>query len=180
MIDITENVKKITDRNLSERYIENATELATYDLEEIVGLDLVEALDNYPALLEKYVKPYLTYRAAYYVVNLTSTKVSNIGANVTGDEKVEVARVTEKANFYRHQADRLAYRLQNYLRHYYNDYPELSESCKKNLYSATSCQLWLGGPRAYRFPNLSGYNVDKLMGLYGDFNLDFNSDFFVN
>lgn len=181
-MNIVENVRKITDKNVSERYIENATELATYDLEEIVGLELVEAIESgmYSALTEKYIKPYLTYRAAYYVVNITSTKVNNIGANVTGDEKVEVSRIAEKANFYRHQADRLAYRLQNYLRHNYSSYPELSESCKKNLYSATSCQLWLGGPRAYRFPDLSGYKVDKLLGLSGDFSSDFNLDFFVN
>ena len=59
MIDIKENVKQITDKNVSDRYIENATELATYDLEEIVGLEMLEALERgtYSALLEKYVKP---------------------------------------------------------------------------------------------------------------------------
>ena len=46
MIDIKENVKQITDKNVSDRYIENATELATYDLEEIVGLEMLEALDH--------------------------------------------------------------------------------------------------------------------------------------
>ena len=182
MIDIKENVKQITDKNVSDRYIENATELATYDLEEIVGIKLLEALERgtYSALLEKYVKPYLSYRAAYYLVNITSTKVRNVGANVTGDDKVTVERVSEKANFYRHQADRLCYRLQNYLRQHSSDYPELSKSGGKNLYSATSTQLWLGGPRAYRYPGLCGYKVDKVLGLSGDFNLDFNLDFFVN
>lgn len=181
MIDIKENVKQITDKNVSDRYIENATELATYDLEEIVGLKMLEALESgmYSALLERYVKPYLSYRAAYYLVNITSTKVRNVGANVTGDDKVTVSRISEKANFYRHQADRLCYRLQNYLRQYSSDYPELSKS-SKNLYSATSTQLWLGGPRAYRYPGFGGYKVGKVLGLSGDFNNDFNLDFFVN
>ena len=96
MIDIKENVKQITDKNVSDRYIENATELATYDLEEIVGLEMLEALERgtYSALLERYVKPYLSYRAAYYVVGITSTKVRNVGANVTGDDKVTVERIS--------------------------------------------------------------------------------------
>lgn len=99
-------------------------------------------------------KRYIGYMTISEIVVISTIKINNIGANRTSDENVETLNVSDTMymkNYYIQHADFYKKRLQEYLLKNYSEFPELT-SCdcnniKKNLYSAASCGIWLGGPR---------------------------------
>lgn len=159
--DVVELIRSLTSKNLNETFITPAYNLAVQDLEDMVGLKFVANLDNLDSEVLDYVEPYLGYRSCYYIAGNTSYKVNNVGVNVTGDEKVSVEEVKAKQDYFRTVADKQAFRLQAYLRHNYQKYPELSDTFGKNLESSATTGLWLGGSRAYRVPRIGCIDTRK-------------------
>lgn len=140
--------------------IENAQEIhfqtvigsCLYDrlLEGIRGDNLSEAEKELLAIAKRYIG----YMAISEIVVISTIKINNIGANRTSDENVETLNVSDTMymkNYYIQQADFYKKRLQEYLLRNQGEFPELSccdcHNIKKNLYSAASCNIWLGGPR---------------------------------
>lgn len=115
---------------------------------------------NYKYLLDKHIQPYLLYQVMVGVIPLLGTKISNLGLLKTDDEKSYNVSKTERddlATYYQYRADFYTKRMQEYLCKNSTLYPELNEcDCGKmsaNLYSSTSCDIWLGGARGYDFNN---------------------------
>lgn len=81
----------------------------------------------------------------------------------TDDEKdltSDISQVNLIKKYYRDKADFFKTRLQNWVITYYNDFPELYEykplkDLYPNLYSSSSCGIWLGGVRGKGFYNTS-------------------------
>lgn len=99
-------------------------------------------------------KKYIGFMAMSELIVIATIKIDNIGANITSDENVDTLDVQDTMymkRYYERQADFYAKRIQEFLLHHQKDYPELGccdcHSIKKNLYSAASCGIWLGGPR---------------------------------
>lgn len=163
--NVIELIRSLTSKNLNETFINPAYSLAIQDLEDMVGKKFVNNLltENLTNLseLESYVGPYLAYRSCYYIAGNTSYKVNNVGVNVTGDEKVSVEEVKAKQDYFRAVADKQAFRLQAYLRHNYQKYPDLSNTFGKNLESSATTGLWLGGSRAYVVPRVGCFDTRK-------------------
>lgn len=99
-------------------------------------------------------KRYIGYSAIAELVTISTFKINNIGVNKTRDDNVETLNTGDVMlikQSYINKADFYKKRLQEYLLNNYSEFPELT-SCdcnniKKNLYSAASCGIWLGGPR---------------------------------
>lgn len=158
-IDTIELIRSLTSKNLNETFITPAYNLAIQDLEDMVGMKFVSNLDTLDSEVLSYISPYLAYRSCYYIAGNTSYKVNNVGVNVTGDEKVSVEEVKAKQDYFRAVADKQAFRLQAYLRHNYQKYPDLSNTFGKNLESSATTGLWLGGSRAYCVPRVGCFDT---------------------
>ncbi len=81
-------------------------------------------------------------------------KIANIGVAKTSDTNVQPCSADELSavkGYYQGKADYYARRLQRYVLDHCKAYPELDENAcyhiRKNLYSAATCGLWLGGAR---------------------------------
>ena len=99
-------------------------------------------------------KRYIGLRSIAELCTLTTFKINNIGLNSTRDENVETFDVEDTMYVRKHyinQADFYAKRLQEYLLRNSGAFPELDccscHNIRKNLYSAASSGIWLGGPR---------------------------------
>lgn len=129
--------------------------------------DFIEDPENirYKELLDYYIQPYLLYQVLSEVIIPITYKLGNFGVMRTDDDKNIVAQknqvdyvkkyYTDKANFFKK-------RLQDWVITYYGDFPELYnykplKDMYPNLYSASSCNLWLGGVRGKGY----GYNSSK-------------------
>lgn len=111
---------------------------------------------RYKELLDYYIQPYLLYQVLSEITIPISFKLSNFGVMRTDDEKdltSDINQVNLIKKYYRDKADFFKTRLQNWVITYYNDFPELYEykplkDLYPNLYSSSSCGLWLGGIRS--------------------------------
>lgn len=81
-------------------------------------------------------------------------KLANIGVAKTVDTNVQSGTAVDISNvqaYYQDKADYYAKLLQLFLLEHRTDFPELNDNdcyhIKKNLHSAASCGIWLGGPR---------------------------------
>lgn len=99
-------------------------------------------------------KRYIGLMAIAELCTITTFKINNIGLNSTSDENVKTFDVKDTMfvhDHYVHQADFHALRIQKYLLSHRDEFPELCccdcEGIKRNLYSAASCGVFLGGPR---------------------------------
>lgn len=124
-------------------------------LKDVVGSGAVRAPENdaYRRLVDEcqYFLAYQTIAGLPYKIGY---KLANIGVAKTSDTKVEPCTADELAalkGYYQGKADYYAKRLQRYLLDHSKSYPELNENdcyhIRKNLYSAATCGLWLGGAR---------------------------------
>ena len=88
----------------------------------------------------------LPYKIGYKLANIGVAKTSD--TNVQGGTPVEISNIQA---YYQNKADYYAKLLQRFALEHSSDFPELTENdcyhIKKNLYSAASCGIWLGGPR---------------------------------
>lgn len=124
-------------------------------LKAVVGSGAVKSPENdaYRRLIDEcqYFLAYQTMAGLPYKIGY---KIANIGVAKTGDDKVQSCTADELATvkgYYQGKADYYAKRLQGYVLEHSNAYPELTgNDCyriRKNLYSAATCGLWLGGAR---------------------------------
>lgn len=123
------------------------------------------ANSNYKNLIDAYIQPYLLYKTIANAIGIASTKIANLGAMKSDDEKSYNVSKEERdylINQYTYKADFYCELLQKYLCKNRSYFPQLSDcDCdrmKSNLYSSTSCSIWLGGERAY------GYNKSDYIG----------------
>lgn len=85
---------------------------------------------------------------------IATFKINNIGLNKTSDDKVETFDVEDTMfvrDHYINEADFYKKRIQEWLLANKSSFPELDccqcDSLRANLYSASTCGIWLGGPR---------------------------------
>lgn len=172
------------DNNMSGKYLQTAIKLSQdIELQSVIGTKLLEkiqqlVIDGFPEnsrykeLLDDYIQPFLLYNVLSEVTIQISFKLSNFGVVRTDDEKdlaTDLNNVNLIKKYYGNKADFFKKRLQDWILTHYNDFPELYtykplEDMYPNLYSASSCGIWLGGPRSrgpykdslrlrYDFPN---------------------------
>lgn len=161
------NITNISD-NIEGKYLLSAIrEAQDIRLKEIIGSALLNKLkaivanreinsaDNihYKVLVDQ-CQYYLAYQTLAELPMKISYKLTNLGAVRTSDEKAQNISHDEVAKvqyYYQSKADFYAHELQGYLLRHSNDYPELdANDCReirKNLHSAATCGLWLGGIR---------------------------------
>lgn len=157
-------VSSISD-NVAGKYIRpSILEAQEIGLKSIVGSCLLEHLKNlqaedqltgqYKELVDR-AQYFLTYTAIVELTMKTSLKISNFGVTRTDDENATVASFDEICKlqyYYQSKADFCKLELQQWILENRALFPELKDcDCNKiraNLYSAASCGLWLGGPRA--------------------------------
>lgn len=129
--------------------------------------DSIDDPDNikYKELLDYYVTPFLLFQVLSEVIVPITYKLSNFGVMRTDDEKdiaADASQVNLLRKYYKDKADFFKARLQDWVITYYNDFPELYsykplKDMYPNLYSASSCGIWLGGARGkgfYTNPNI--------------------------
>lgn len=161
------------DNNISGKYLQSAIFIAQdIALQSTIGTKLLESLqkkcidtedniDNeenikYKELLDYYIQPFLLYQALSDIIIPITYKLSNFGVMRTDDEKdivAEPSQVNLLKKYYQDKADFFKNRLQDWVITYYNDFPELYsykplKDLYPNLYSSSSCSLWLGGVRS--------------------------------
>lgn len=161
------NITNISD-NIDGKYLLSAIrEAQEIRLRQIVGSALLEKLKDivsnratnaaenrlYKALIEQ-CQYYLAYQTIAELPMKISYKLANLGAVRTSDEKAQNISHDEVAKvqyYYQSKADFYAHELQSYLLRHAKEYPELNaNNCheiRKNLHSAATCGLWLGGIR---------------------------------
>ena len=163
------SVSSISD-NVAGKYIQpSIREAQEICLKSIVGSCLLEHLKNLFAggqLADQYKE--LVDRAQYFIaytaiVELTmkvSFKVGNFGVSRSTDENLSGASFDEIGKlqyYYQTKADYCKLELQQWLLDNRALFPEMKDcDCKRmesNLYSAATCGLWLGGPRAKVMPS---------------------------
>lgn len=127
-------------------------------LKSIVGAGAVQAPENdvYRRLIDR-CQYFLAYQTIAGLPYKISYKLANIGVAKTGDTNVQPCSADELAavkGYYQGKADYYAKRMQHYLLAHHKEYPELDgNDCyqiRKNLYSAATCGLWLGGVRGQK------------------------------
>lgn len=101
---------------------------------------------------------YLAYKAITELIPRVSYKITNTGLIKTADTNESNAsegEIMRARAFYMAKADAAALELQRYMCEHRAELPELAESnykrMKKNLYSAATCGIFLGGARGKRF-----------------------------
>lgn len=100
---------------------------------------------------------YLGYKTISNLCMTTNFKVNNIGVNQTTDDRVNVTTLKDTLQiqqFYEDKADFYNERIIDYCKKNYKDVKEVTEcswfDIHSNLYSASSCGLFLGGARGRR------------------------------
>lgn len=171
------------DNNVSGKYLQSAIKLAQdIALQSTIGTKLLESLqkkcmdtedniDNeenikYKELLDYYIQPFLLYQVLSDIIIPITYKLSNFGVMRTDDEKdivAEPSQVNLLKKYYQDKADFFKNRLQDWVITYYNDFPELYsykplKDLYPNLYSSSSCTIWLGGARGkgWRYNSYEG------------------------
>lgn len=162
------SVSSISD-NVAGKYIQpSIREAQEIGLKSIVGSCLLEHLknlfaegqlaDQYKDLVDR-AQYFLAYTAIVELTMKVSFKVGNFGVSKSQDENLNVATFDEIGKlqyYYQTKADYCKLELQQWLLDNSGLFPELKacdcERIKANLYSAATCGLWLGGPRAKVMP----------------------------
>lgn len=140
-----------------EEYLQTVISSSLYfKLQELIFKGEIEQPENekYKYLLDNYIQQYLAYRTISDVLPLINWKISNFGVHQDMDENIVAASETEfdkVQKYYIYKSDFYCRRLQKYLLAHKDIYPELKECniefFKKNLTSAASTGVWLGGFR---------------------------------
>lgn len=159
-----------TNDNIAGDYLLPAINIAQRSgLETILGSSLVRKLQAlvaegaivydensmYKELLDEYVTDYLSYASIVELIPIVSFKIGNIGTVRTDDEKdlsMSFNEVFKLKDYYEDKMEYFALRMQKYLSENYSKFPELTnykaiEDIRPNLYSASNCNIWLGGAR---------------------------------
>ena len=162
------SVSSISD-NVAGKYIQpSIREAQEIGLKSIVGSCLLEHLknlfaegqlaDQYKDLVDR-AQYFLAYTAIVELTMKVSFKVGNFGVSRSNDENLSGASFDEIGKlqyYYQSKADYCKLELQQWLLDNAALFPEMKacdcDRIKANLYSAATCGLWLGGPRAKVMP----------------------------
>jgi len=135
------------------------------ELQSIIGSRLLDkicslvqasnVIEPYKELLDDYIQPFLIRQVSSEVIIPISYKIGNFGVAQASDDHLEASQLKEISfikQYYLDKANTAKKRLQDYLIANRNRFPELSEydfpkDVYPNLYSNTSCGIWLGGVR---------------------------------
>lgn len=141
-------------------------------LQELVSGNTInnEGNEIYKELIDKS-QWYLLYSTVARLVPIVGVHISNFGLSVPNDENMQALNrlpdIFQMAEFYVHKADFFAHELQLWLLENHSQLPELTPNkisqMRSNLYSAASCNLWLGGERGRgynRYYNLTHFGYD--------------------
>lgn len=160
-VDIKE-YSNISD-NLAGKYLRPAIYDAQFiDLQETIGstllnklIDLVDnkTIDNpenkaYKELLEDYVYNFLIYGSMSNLAVILSYKIANFGIANTNDDhltQTEFNQVVYVKDYYKAKQDFYKARLQKYIQDNSNLFDLTGSDIKANLYSSSSCPIFLGG-----------------------------------
>lgn len=165
--DFVKTNSELSDNLFGKYILPSIRDMQDINLQQTLGtslynyvLDLISAstLDNqYKVLVDDYARWYLLHLVCADVLTIVNTKIGNLGAVHTSDERVvnlsdgEIDRL-QKSHIYK--ANHYLRRMQEYLIENRELFPELDtctcEGMKANLNSATDCGIWLGGIRARR------------------------------
>lgn len=168
------------DQNISGNYLGPAIRLSQeIGLQSTIGTKLLESIQKkvydqeinnpenkkYKEVLDYYIQPFLVYTVLSDIIIPISYKLSNFGVMKSDDEKTynaEHSQINLLRQYYTDKADFFKRRLQYWIIDNYNEFPELYnykplKDMAPNLYSATSCGLWLGGIRSKTFMPKGGY-----------------------
>lgn len=168
-------------QNLDGNYLLPTIKLAQeIDLEETIGTSLLEKIQElianntikenvnkpYKTLLDKYLQPFLCYTTIVKILPTVAYKIANAGVLRTEDEKmsnIDSNEVDKVIAYYQNIADMYKYKMQRYLIANYNKYPELMQyksiaDLRANLYSASHCNIFIGGARGKVLPYSTSLN----------------------
>lgn len=156
------------DDNIQSKFLLPAIrETQEIDLQSIIGENLYDALISkvndstinndenqyYKSLIDK-AQYFILYSVMSKIVIISTIKLNNIGAYTTNDENaynVGTKDAFKIQDYYQKKADWYAKRLQEFILDNYKQYPELNKATyykiQKNLYSAASSSIYLGGAR---------------------------------
>ena len=119
---------------------------------------------HYNNLLQKSQR-FISFQAIVELCLISTVKIDNIGLNRTHDDKVDTLSLDDTFRMrahYQNQADFYCKRLQMWLLDNRSNLPELTQNhlhkLKRQLHSAASCGVNLGGPRGkVLFPSIHHY-----------------------
>ena len=137
-------IKSITNisNNTQDKFMHAAIrETTDIDLQEVIGTKLLNKLKtliventigddenvHYKELLDES-KYFMAYSVVSRLVVISSVKIDNIGAKVTGDDKattLELKNIYNIESYYKEKADFYKRRLQQFIRKNYEYYPEV-------------------------------------------------------
>lgn len=156
------------DKNVAGEYLSPAMfQAQEIGLKGILGSRLLAKLKEYEAAgtisqhssyleLKEQCANYLIYQTIVEIIPMVSYKLANAGVIKSQDEKMvhaSQAEVDAQIENYQGKADYFCYELQRWLLANHDSYPELTgceiNEIKSNLYSMSSCGIWLGGLRGY-------------------------------
>lgn len=156
------------DKNVAGEYLSPAMfQAQEIGLKGILGSRLLAKLKEYEAAgtmsqhaayqdLKEQCANYLIYQTIVEVIPMVSYKLANAGVVKAQDEKLVHAtrdEVDSQIETYQAKADYFCYELQKWLLANHDSFAELREleiqDIKSNLYSMSSCGIWLGGLRGY-------------------------------
>ena len=124
---------------------------------ELVDAEEIDLPENqaYKDLLDNYIQDFLIYEVLRDIVPTLNVKMANIGAVVTGDERIVNLTQGESdllMENYKNKADFYAKRLQQYLKNNEDAYKEIGEcrcnccyTIKPNLNTYQRCNIFLAG-----------------------------------
>lgn len=165
-----DKVKKETplDLNVSGEYLVTAIKTAQeIQLVEVIGTRLYDKLQSlvannavtepYKTLLDDYVANFLEWAVVADIIPVVSYKQTNAGVVTTDDEhikNVEYAAIKLLQDDAIFKRDVYKKRMQEWLCKNYSAFEEFKScSCaevKEQLYSSSTCPLWLGGRRGVK------------------------------
>lgn len=165
--DYIKTNSELSDNLWSKYLLPSVRDMQDINLREALGNSLYEYIldqvsagtlsDQYKVLVDDYARIYLLHLVCADVLGIVNTKIGNLGAVHTSDERV--------VNLTDDEVDRLLHNHQNKANHYRKrmcefildnreNFPELNEcdceGIRAALYSNADCGIWLGGARGKR------------------------------
>lgn len=147
------------------------------ELQSIIGSRLLDKIcslvkdrtisGSYKELLDNYIQPFLIRQVASEIIIPISYKIGNFGVAQSSDDHLEASQLKDISfvkNYYLDKANTAKKRLQDYLISERLSFPELNEydfpkDVFPNLYSSTSCGIWLGGVRGKSINRIDCLNL---------------------
>lgn len=152
--------------NIQDKFLITAIrESIDIDLQEVIGTKLLDKLSEFMVSededeifseLLNIVKYFVSYTTIARLAVISSVKIDNIGLNRTEDEKIkslDMSDVFSVESFYYNKSDVYKRKIQKFIwanRKFFSTWLTnyALDEIKANLYSAASCNIFLGGARS--------------------------------